>query len=81
MPTTRKKTPQKDLTRKDGLPLNIQRLLILACEDKELCEAEPAVVCDSNPLFGKVGTDTRTSCRAKVRYFRQIREEEPSLYW
>ena len=79
--TPRKKTPQKDLTRKDGLPLALQRLLILACEEKGLSEADARTVVDSNPVFGKSGSDLRTSCRARVRYYRKIREEDPALYW
>lgn len=81
MQNTRERKPHKNLTRSDGLPLAVQRLLILACEDRDLTEAEPAQVVDSNKAFGASGTDLRRKCRDKVRYYRKIRDKEPDLYW
>jgi len=81
MPHNRERKPHKDLTRADGLPIAIQRLLILACEDQDLSEADPAEVVNSNKAFGATGTALRNKCRDKVRYFRKIRDKEPDLYW
>ena len=77
----KKKTPQKDHTRSDGLPVSLQRLLILVCEDTGLAEADAAQVVDSNSAFGGKGTDLRTRCRRKVRYYRKLRSEDPEAYW
>lgn len=79
--SARKKTPNKDYTRADGLPLSVQRLLILACEEQGLADETPAKVCASNPAFGTLGSKLRDRCRSKVRYFRKLREEEPDAYW
>lgn len=77
----RKRAAHIDLTRSDGLPLALQRLLILACEDQGLSDKSPAEVVDSNPAFDDSGSEWRVRCRGKVRYFRQLREEAPDKYW
>mgnify|MGYP005853694019 CR=1 FL=1 len=80
--STRKKKPKGDLTRSDGgITIKTNRLLLLACEDRDLVNAKPADVVDSNPIFGAPGTALRIKTRDRVRYFQKIREEEPDLYW
>lgn len=77
----RKKAPNKNFTRADGLPLSVQRLLLLACEEQGLADESAAKVCESNVAFGHRGSKLRDRCRSKVRYYRKLREEEPEAYW
>jgi hypothetical protein len=75
-------TPAKSYRiRKDGLPHNVQRQLLVDLEGsgKELSGVE---ICDKRlALYGEPGTDLRRRVQNKRQVYKNLKKEDPAEYW
>jgi hypothetical protein len=74
-------SPNKYRPRKDGLPQNIQRQLLIDIEGSgkgQTC----GQICDKRPQFyGLKGSDLRRRVQNKHQNYKDLKKRDPSEYW
>jgi hypothetical protein len=77
------RSPEPFRTRSDGLPLHVQRQLIIDAESGLFdTKGDPwSLLAANSALYGVPGGKLHKSCKDRLRHVWNIKESNPSEYW